>query len=586
MNNESINNLSLKRHSLAHILALAVLRTYPQAKFAIGPEVSDGFYYDLDLGDIKISEFDLIELEKKMKHIIKQNIKFSYSEKNINEAIKEAEANNNTYKSEILVGLKNEGNTKVTFYEIAEFTDLCRGPHIESSGQIELGSFKLTRVAGAYWRGDEKNKMLTRIYGLAFNTAEELNKHLLMLKEAEKRDHRRLGKELDLFSISEKVGPGLILWHPKLSKSREAVESFWRKFHRQRGYDTVYTPHIGRSLLWQTSGHLGFFRNSMYAPMDVDGEEYFVKPMNCPFHVEIYKSKPRSWRDFPLRWNELGSVYRYEKSGELNGMFRVRGFTQDDAHIICRRDQFTEEYKEVLQFSFDLFKVFGFTDLKGYIAVRDPKNIDNYMGEPEIWDLAEKTIKEVVSEFNMPYEIEEGGSKFYGPSLDIKAKDSIGREWQLTTIQLDFQNPKKFNMTYQGPEKEEQPIMIHRALLGSLERFFGVLIEHYGASFPTWMAPVQMKIISVGEKHVDYCNKLKQEFLDLDLRSEIDIDNETVANKIRKAVGEKVPYIIVIGDKEIESDDLSIRKRGEQKIEVINKKEFIDNVLQEIEDKK
>ena len=580
------NDLSLKRHSLAHILALAVLRTYPQAKFAIGPEVSDGFYYDLDLGDIKISESDLIELEKKMKHIIKQNIKFVRSEKDIDEVIKEAEANNDVYKLEILAGLKNEGNTKVSFYELSEFSDLCRGPHIESSGKIELGSFKLSRIAGAYWRGDEKNKMLTRIYGLAFNTTEELNNHLLMLKEAEKRDHRRLGKELDLFSVSEKVGPGLILWHPRLSKAREAVESFWRKFHRQRGYDTVYTPHIGRSLLWQTSGHLGFFRDSMYAPMDVDGEEYFVKPMNCPFHVEIYKSKPRSWRDFPLRWNELGSVYRYEKSGELNGMFRVRGFTQDDAHIICRRDQFAEEYKEVLQFSFDLFKVFGFTDLKGYIAVRDPKNIDNYMGEPEIWDLAEKTIKEVVGEFNMPYEVEEGGAKFYGPSLDIKAKDSIGREWQLTTIQLDFQNPKKFNMTYQGPEKEEQPIMIHRALLGSLERFFGVLIEHYGASFPTWMAPVQMKIISVGEKHIDYCNKLKQEFLDLDLRPEIDIDNETVANKIRKAVGEKVPYIIVIGDKEIESSDLSIRKRGEQKIEVINKKEFVDDLLQEIEDKK
>jgi len=580
------NDLSLKRHSLAHILALAVLRTYPQAKFAIGPEVSDGFYYDLDLGDIKISESDLMELEKKMKHIIKQNIKFVRSEKDINEAIKEAEANNDVYKLEILAGLKNEGNTKVSFYKLAEFSDLCRGPHIESSGKIELGSFKLSRIAGAYWRGDEKNKMLTRIYGLAFNTTEELNNHLLMLKEAEKRDHRRLGKELDLFSVSEKVGPGLILWHPRLSKAREAVESFWRKFHRQRGYDTIYTPHIGRSLLWQTSGHLGFFRDSMYAPMDVDGEEYFVKPMNCPFHVEIYKSKPRSWRDFPLRWNELGSVYRYEKSGELNGMFRVRGFTQDDAHIICRRDQFTEEYKEVLQFSFDLFKVFGFTDLKGYIAVRDSKNIENYMGEPEIWDLAEKTIKEVVGEFNMPYKVEEGGAKFYGPSLDIKAKDSIGREWQLTTIQLDFQNPKKFNMTYQGPEKEEQPIMIHRALLGSLERFFGVLIEHYGASFPTWMAPVQMKIISVGEKHIDYCNKLKQEFLDLDLRPEIDIDNETVANKIRKAVGEKVPYIIVIGDKEIESSDLSIRKRGEQKIEVINKKEFVDDLLQEIEDKK
>jgi threonyl-tRNA synthetase len=318
----------------------------------------------------------------------------------------------------------------------------------------------------------------------------------------------------------------------------------------------------------------------------VDGEEYYVKPMNCPFHVEIYNSKPRSWRDLPFRWNELGAVYRYEKSGELNGMLRVRGFTQDDAHIICRKDQFAAEYKEVLQFSFDMFKVFGFTDLKGYIAVRDPKNIQNYMGDPEVWDLAEKTIKEVVGDFNMPYEIEEGGAKFYGPSLDIKAKDSIGREWQLTTIQLDFQNPKKFNMTYQGPEKEEQPIMIHRALLGSLERFFGVLIEHYGGAFPIWISPVQVKIVSVGEKHAEYCEKLRKEFLGLDLRSEVDVDNETVANKIRKAVGEKVPYIIVIGDKEIEGEDLAIRRRGEQKIDTIKKSDFIKNILQEIEDKK
>ena len=579
-------NLEMMRHSLAHILALAILRTYPDVKFAIGPDIDNGFYYDIDLGDIKISDADLVEIEKKMKHIIKQNLKFERLEKNIDEAIAEFKKTNDIYKVDILEGLKAEGETKVSFYQLGEFSDLCRGPHIESSGKIKVGSFKLNKIAGAYWRGDEKNKMLTRVYGLAFATPEELNDYLALLKEAEKRDHRRLGKELDLFSISEKVGPGLILWHPKLAKVREAVESFWRKFHRQRGYDTVYTPHIGRGLLWETSGHLGFFKDSMYAPMNVDGEEYYAKPMNCPFHVEIYNSKPRSWRDLPFRWNELGAVYRYEKSGELNGMLRVRGFTQDDAHIICRKDQFADEYKEVLQFSFDMFKVFGFTDLKGYIAVRDPKNIQNYMGDPEVWDLAEKTIKEVVGDFNMPYEIEEGGAKFYGPSLDIKAKDSIGREWQLTTIQLDFQNPKKFNMTYQGPEKEEQPIMIHRALLGSLERFFGVLIEHYGGAFPTWISPVQVKIVSVGEKHSEYCEKLRKEFLELDLRSEIDTDNETVANKIRKAVGEKVPYIIVIGDKEMAGEDLAIRRRGEQKIDTIKKSDFIKIILQEIEDKK
>lgn len=573
--------LEMMRHSLSHILALAILRTYPEAKFAIGPDIDNGFYYDIDLGETKISDSDLKELEKKMKHIIKQNLPFVRSEINIDEAILAISEKNDIYKLEILQDLKKEGETKVSFYQLGEFSDLCRGPHIESTSKIKADTFTLSRIAGAYWRGNEKNKMLTRIYGLAFSSAEELKEYMEKMEEAKRRDHKKLGKELDLFSISEKVGPGLILWHPKLSKTREAVEAFWRKFHRQRGYDTVYTPHIGRSLLWETSGHLGFFRDSMYAPMSVDGDEYFVKPMNCPFHVEIYNSRPRSWRDFPFRWNELGAVYRYEKSGELNGMLRVRGFTQDDAHIICRKDQFAQEYREVLRFSFDMFKVFGFTELKGYLAVRDHKNVQNYMGDPEIWDLAEKTIKEVVSEFDLPYEEEEGGAKFYGPSLDIKAKDSIGREWQLTTIQLDFQNPKKFKMTYQGPEKEEEPIMIHRALLGSLERFFGVLIEHYGGAFPTWLAPVQVKIISVSEKHIDYCTGLKKEFLDLDLRPELDIENETVANKIRKAVAEKVPYIIVVGDKEMEGKEFALRKRGEQKIETIDKADFIADLLRE-----
>ncbi|PKM91408.1 threonine--tRNA ligase [Candidatus Falkowbacteria bacterium HGW-Falkowbacteria-1] len=584
--NDQKNELEISRHSLAHIMALAVYEIYPNAKFAIGPEIDNGFYYDIDFGEQKIGDNDLIGIEKKMKHIIKQNLKFSRSELSIDEAISKFKKSDDVYKLDILNELKAEGQKVVSFYQLGNFVDLCRGPHIESSAKIKPGSFKLDKTAGAYWRGDEKNKMLTRIYGLAFGGAEELDSYLKMIEEAKKRDHRKLGQELDLFSISEKVGPGLILWHPKLAKIREAVESFWRVFHRQRGYDAVYTPHIGRSKLWETSGHLGFFKDSMYAPMNVDGEEYFVKPMNCPFHVEIYKSRPRSWREFPLRWNELGSVYRYEKSGELSGMLRVRGFTQDDAHIICRKDQFADEYREVLKLSFDMFKIFGFTEVKGYLAVRDPKNIEKYMGDSEIWEMAEKTIKEVVADFNMPYEVEEGGAKFYGPALDIKVKDSIGREWQLTTIQLDFNLPEKFDMTYQGTEKEERPIMIHRALLGSLERFFGVLIEHYGGSFPLWLSPVQVKILSVGEKHIDYCKSLKQEFLNRDIRVEIDVNNETVSNKIRKTASEKIPYVIVVGDKEIEDNIFAVRKRGENSTNIFSPNDFYDLILKEIADKK
>lgn len=584
-NKNEKNELEMQRHSLAHVMALAVMQIYPQAKFAIGPDIDNGFYYDIDFFDQKIGDSELVEIEKKMKHIVKQNLKFIRSEINIDEAISRFEESDDVYKVEILKELKLEGEKNVSLYQLGDFVDLCRGPHIESSGKIKLGSFKLDKLAGAYWRGDEKNKMLTRIYGLAFSTKEELDDYVKIMEEAKKRNHRKLGQELDLFSISEKVGPGLILWHPKLSKVREAVESFWREFHRKRGYDTVYTPHVGLAKLWQTSGHLGFFKDSMYSPMDVDGENYFVKPMNCPFHVEIYKSRPRSWREFPLRWNELGSVYRYEKSGELSGMLRVRGFTQDDAHIICRKDQFADEYREVLNLSFEMFKTFGFTDVKGYLAVRDPKNVGNYMGDSEIWDMAEKTIKEVVSDFNMPYEIEEGGAKFYGPALDIKVKDSIGREWQLTTIQLDFNLPEKFDMTYKGPEKDERPIMIHRALLGSLERFFGVLIEHYGGAFPLWLAPSQVRILSVGEKHIDYCKKLKQEFLNKDIRAELDVNDETVSNKIRKAANEKVPYVLVIGDKEMDENIFAVRKRGENDTNIFSPDDFYELILKEIKNK-
>jgi len=573
------DNLEILRHSLSHVMAAAVKELYPDVKFAIGPAIDNGFYYDFDFPETKIGEDDLAAIEKKMKHIIKQNLKFERSEVLIDSAIAKEEATGQIYKAELISDLKAAGETVVSYYKLGGFEDLCRGPHLESSGKIIPGAFKLSKLAGAYWRGSEKNKMLTRIYGLAFASKEELDKYLEMQAEAEKRDHRKIGRELDLFSISEKVGPGLVLWHPKLAKTREAVESFWRKFHRLRGYDTVYTPHIGRSELWKTSGHLSFFKESMYSPMDIEGDEYYVKPMNCPFHVEIYKSRPRSWREFPFRWNELGTVYRYEKSGELSGMLRVRGFTQDDAHIICRRDQFIDEYREVIKFTLDMFAVFGFKkeDIRGYIAIRNPKS-DKYAGSDDIWQEAEKVVRQVVDEYGIVSEVEEGGAKFYGPALDLKVKDAIGREWQLTTIQLDFNLPEKFTMKYNGPEKEEQPIMIHRALLGSLERFFGILIEHYAGAFPVWCAPVQVKLAAVSEKHADYCRQLAQEFIKQDIRVEVDSSDETVGNKIRKAVNEKAPYILVIGDKEIESGALSVRERGSADTRAMSKKDLIKEI--------
>ena len=577
--------LEILRHSLSHVMAAAVKKLWPDVKFAIGPAIENGFYYDFDFGENSVKEEDLERIEKEMKAIIKNDLKFEKSEMDIEKAIKHEKKTGQNYKLELIKDLKTEGEKIVSYYKLGDFEDLCRGPHLKSSGIIKSEAFKLTKLAGAYWRGDEKNKMLTRVYGVGFENKKELKKYLAMMEEAEKRDHRKIGKEMDFFSISEKVGPGLILWHPKLSKIREVVESFWREFHRKRGYDAVYTPHIGRSELWETSGHLDFFKDSMYSSMDIDGDEYYVKPMNCPFHVEIYKTRLRSWREFPFRWNEMGTVYRYEKSGELHGMSRVRGFTQDDAHIICRKDQFESEYRDALKFTFDMFKIFGFTDLKGYLAIRDPKNFDEYMGNNEIWDTAEKTIKEVVKEFNMPYEVEEGGAKFYGPALDIKARDSIGREWQLTTIQLDFNLPEKFDMSYEGPNGKERPIMIHRALLGSLERFFSILIEHYAGAFPVWLSPVQIKLVAVSEKHVEHCEKMKKDFLAKDIRVEIDVSDETVGNKIRKAVLEKVPYILVIGDKEIESKNLMIRDRGSREVREISKEDFIGEIKEKIENK-
>lgn len=571
------------RHSAAHIMAAAVKDIWPNVKLAIGPAIDNGFYYDFDFGDTVINENDFAKIEKKMKSIIAQDLPFEKYEEDILKAIDKEKQRGEIYKVELLEDLKSEGTQKVTYFKTGDFEDLCRGPHIKSSSEVK--AFKLNKIAGAYWRGDENNKMLTRIYALAFETEKDLNEYTELLKEAELRDHRRLAKEFDLFSISDKVGQGLILWHPNLSKTREVLETWWRKVHRQNGYHYVYTPHIGRSLLWQESGHLGYFKDSMFPPFSdkETKDEYYVKPMSCPFHVEIYKSRRRSYRDLPIRWNELGTCYRYEKSGELHGLARPRGFTQDDAHIICTKEQFKDEYRKVVELTLNVFSNFGFTKFKYYLAARDPKNLDQYVGDSDVWDIAEATIKEILVEKGIEYELEEGGAKFYGPALDIKIFDAIGREWQCPTIQLDMNLPSKFNMTYIGQDgKDHTPIMIHRTIFGSLERFCTILIEHYAGAFPFWLSPIQIKIISVSDNHIDYCYKLSEEFLQMDFRPQVDDASETVGNKIRKAVNEKVPYILVIGDKEMESGLLNVRERGSKNTYIISKEDFIKNIQSQI----
>jgi len=572
-----------QRHSLSHIMALVVREKWPKVKLGIGPATETGFYYDFDLPE-KFSPEDLISIEKRMKEIIKENLVFERFEIDIKEAIKKEKARKEIYKVELLKELEKEGEKKVSYYRIGSFEDLCKGPHLDSSGQINPESFKIDKIAGAYWRGDEKNKMLTRIYGLSFNTKKELDDHLIMLKEAEERDHRKISKEMDLFSLSEKVGPGLILWHAKLSKTREVLETWWRRIHRENNYDYLYTPHIGKATLWKESGHLDFFKDSMF-PALIDKEtkeEYYVKPMSCPFHVEIYKSRKRSYKELPLRWNELGTCYRYEKSGELHGMARPRGFTQDDAHVICTEDQFKREYQKVVDLTLKVFDCFGFKKFKYYLAVRDPKEKGKYVGDTKIWDIAEKTIKEILDEKKIEYELEEGGAKFYGPALDIKIFDSIGREWQCPTIQLDMNLPSKFGMSYIGPDgNEHTPIMIHRTIFGSMERFITILIEHYVGCFPLWLAPVQVKLLPISSKHISFCQEIKDELTSKDFRVEIDETDENINNKVRKASQEKVPYVLVIGDKEISSNKLNIRERGKNETKEESKEDFYQRIEKE-----
>ncbi|MGE5598578.1 MAG: threonine--tRNA ligase, partial [Bacteroidota bacterium] len=471
---------------------------------------------------------------------------------------------------------------EVSLYRQGEFTDLCRGPHLVSTGR--LAAFKLLSIAGAYWRGDEKRPMLQRIYGTAWATKDELDAYLRNLEEIEKRDHRRLGRELDLFSVHDETGPGLILWHPKGARLRHAIESFWREEHYRNGYELVYSPHIGRGLLWQTSGHLENYRENMYAPMDIDGQEYYAKPMNCPFHIMMYKNRAWSYRDLPLRWAELGTVYRYERSGVLHGLLRVRGFTQDDAHLFCRPDQMPAEIDRVLAFSLYMLRSFGFQEFKIYLATR-PK--ENSVGEEERWAAATRALEEAVKRAGIEYEVDEGGGAFYGPKIDIKIKDALGREWQCTTIQFDFNLSERFDLTYRGSDgQEHRPYMIHRALLGSLERFVGVLIEHYSGAFPVWLAPVQAVIIPVGQAHEAYAERVRQELAGAGLRVEVDARDEKLGYRIREAQRQKVPYMLVVGDREAAAGDVAVRTRtgGDRGAMAVGK--FLEELLQETRERR
>ncbi|HWQ10556.1 MAG TPA: threonine--tRNA ligase, partial [Holophaga sp.] len=562
------------RHSAAHLMAHAVLDLYPETKTGVGPAVETGFYYDF-LRDTPFTPEDLEAIEKRMKELARANVPVERLVLSKDEAIRMFEEKGQPLKVELI---REKGDATVTVYRQGPFADFCLGPHVPSTRLLE--NVKLLSVSGAYWKGDERGPQMQRIYGAVFPTGKELEDHLRMLEEAKKRDHRKLGTELDLFSFSEVLGGGLTLWHPKGARVRAVIEQHWRERHWAGGYDILFTPHIGRAALWQTSGHLGFYKDSMYSPMDIDDEAYYLKPMNCPFHIQIYKSRMRSYRDLPLRWAELGTVYRYERSGTLHGLLRVRGFTQDDAHIICTPEQIDDEILRVLDFSVSLLADFGFTDNKIELSVRDPKNPGKYAGSDALWRQAEASLVKALETRGYPYERMEGEAVFYGPKIDIKIKDAIGRLWQCTTIQFDFNMSERFGMTYVGEDgQEHRPYMVHRALLGSLERFFGVLVEHYNGSFPLWLAPVQAVILPIAERHEAYAKTLDEKLRAAGLRSSVDLSREKVGKKIRQAEVEKVPLILVVGDKEVERGSASLRVHGQGDKGEIEVARFLEQAL-------
>jgi threonyl-tRNA synthetase len=561
------------RHSLAHVMALAVQELWPGVKFGIGPAIDNGFYYDFAT-DHHFTPEDLPAIEKKMKHLIGAAHKFERIEIPRAEALKRFGDKGENFKVELINDLP-EGSV-ITIYKSGPFEDLCKGPHVEHTGKLK--AFKLTHVAGAYWRGSEKNPMLQRIYGVAFETQDELNAYLKQQEEAAKRDHRKLGRQLDLYSINETVGPGLVLWHPNGARIRHEMETFWKEEHFKGGYDLVNTPHIGRAQLWETSGHLGFYKESMYAPMDIDGIEYYAKPMNCPFHIEIYKANSHSYRDLPLRWAELGTVYRFEKAGVLHGLMRVRGFTQDDAHLICTQEQMESEVIEVLRFSMNILRTFGLKDIKAYLATRP----EGAVGEPALWEAAQKSLRAAAEKEGVPVTLDEGGGAFYGPKIDLKVKDSIGREWQMSTIQFDFNEPERFGIEYTGSDgAKHRPYMIHRALMGSLERFFGVLIEHYAGNFPLWLAPVQMKVMNITQEEEGYAKEVEAKLKAAGFRVKSDLRNDTINAKVRDAATHKIPYLVVVGKKEKDAGVVTLRLRGNKSVFNVPLDEFMAKAADE-----
>ncbi len=556
------------RHSTAHVMAEAVLEMFPGTKIAIGPAIEDGFYYDFDLPEPLKTE-DLEQIEKRMREIIGGKYAFSRKAVSREEAMKMF--SDQPYKLELIRELPEE--EEISVYTQDTFTDLCRGPHVENTGELRSDAFKLLSIAGAYWRGHERNPMLTRIYGTAWEDRKQLTEYLKRREEIEKRDHRRLGKDLDLYSTHEEAGAGLIYWHPKGALIRHLVEDYWKREHFKHGYDVINTPHIGKAWLWQTSGHLDFYKENMYAPLTIDNVDYYLKPMNCPFHIMIYKSSLRSYRELPLRWAELGTVYRYERSGVLHGLLRVRGFTQDDAHIFCTPEQIEEEVHSTLKFSLDIWKAFGFEDIKAYLATQ-PKV--RSVGESARWEQATASLKKAIDREALDYELDEGGGAFYGPKIDLKIKDSLRREWQMTTIQFDFNMPDRFDMTYAADDGSlQRPYMVHRALLGSLERFFGVLIEHYGGAFPVWLAPVQAVVIPVALVFNQYAEEVAQVLRGKDVRVSTDLSDQRMNAKIRNAQNQKIPFMVILGEKERSSGNISLRTRSGEQIPELSIEKFL-----------
>ena len=551
---DSAEGREVYRHSSTHIMAQAAKEVFPTAKLTIGPAIEDGFFYDFDY-ERPFTPEDLEKIETRAKDIIKRALPVKRAELSKQDAVKIFQERGESYKVELIQGLPD--GQAISVYSQGEFTDLCRGPHLPTTGHV--GAFKLLNTAGAYWRGDERNPMLQRIYGTSFPTQAELDTHLARLEEIKRRDHRKVGKELDLISISDEIGPGLVLWHPKGATIRLLIENFWRDQHIQNGYELVYSPHVAKLDLWKTSGHVDYYRENMFAPMKVENSEYQLKPMNCPFHIMIYKSHLRSYRDLPIRYGELGTVYRYERTGVLHGLLRVRGFTQDDAHLFCRPDQIESEVSQVLDFTFFILGTFGFTEFEVYLSTKPEKSV----GSEERWAQATSSLEAALKGRGVAYQVDPGEGVFYGPKIDIKIKDALGRSWQCSTIQVDFNNPERFELGYIGEDgKVHQPIMIHRALMGSIERFFGILIEHFGGAFPTWLAPVQALVMSITDNQRPYVAEVVAQLKTAGFRAEADIRNEKIGLKIREAEKGKVPFMFVVGDREVQSGTLAIRGRN------------------------